>query len=353
MVEGHPEFAGLELLDTAVVVLDARQNVVYLNLSAETLLSIGLHEVKGKLLAHCFVQAEEVLSAIETVMQTRACLTEHEVMLLPHLGQPIHVSVTVSPLEMARASLLLEFRQTDQQLRIANEERIQVQQQANRELIRNLAHEIKNPLGGIRGAAQLLQHELNNPSLKEYTQVITQEADRLQSLLDRLLTPNRLPKVGELNIHEVLERVRSLTLAENPNGLAVRRDYDTSLPPLFGDKEQLIQVVLNVVKNAVQAMQGAGEIILKTRIARQVTLNRQRYPLALQLQVIDNGPGIPQHIQDTVFYPLVSGRPGGTGIGLHLVHTYVQQHHGTIEFESQPGRTCFTILLPLNGWKPA
>ena len=184
------------------------------------------------------------------------------------------------------------------------------------------------------------------------TQVIVEESQRLQGLLDRLLTPHRLPKLTELNIHEVLERVRSLVLAETPNGLSVRRDYDVSLPPLIGDREQLIQAVLNIVRNAVQAMSGIGEVVLRTRIARLVTLNRRRFPQAIRIEIIDNGPGIPEFLRDTLFYPLVSGRPGGTGIGLHLAHTFIVQHHGTVEFDSWPGRTCFTILLPLNAWQP-
>ena len=242
----------------------------------------------------------------------------------------------------------------DQQLRIAREERMLIQQQANAELLRNLAHEIRNPLGGLRGAAQLLEHELPQPSLREYTQVIIKEADRLQLLMDRLLVPHRVPKYEPTNIHEVLERVRSLLLAESPQGVAIRRDYDTSLPDLIGDREKLIQVVLNIARNAVQAMQGHGEIIFRTRAERQVTLARKRYRVAIKLQIIDNGPGIPEDIRDRIFYPLVTGRAEGSGLGLTLAQTFITQHHGMIECESQPGRTCFTILLPLEStaYKP-
>ncbi|MDK2122663.1 nitrogen regulation protein NR(II) [Parachitinimonas caeni] len=343
-------YCGLELLETAVVVLDRSMVVRYLNPAAETLFELNLRDVEGRPLSHCFNEPQEVLAAVDAADHRNVSVTEHDVAIALRLGATIHVSFTVKTIDSPAALTVLEFRHTDQQLKIVNEERLLVQQQANRQLIRNLAHEIKNPLGGIRGAAQLLERELNSPVLSEYTQVIRDETDRLQSLLDRLLTPHRLPQVAELNIHEVLERVRSLMLAEVPNGLAVRRDYDTSLPTLIGDKEQLIQAVLNIVRNAVQAMHGAGEVILRTRIARQVTINRQRQPLALQVQIIDNGPGIPEHIRDQVFYPLVSGRPGGTGIGLHLAHTFVLQHNGAIDFESVPGRTVFTLLLPLNGW---
>ena len=227
------------------------------------------------------------------------------------------------------------------------------QAQANKELIRNLAHEIKNPLGGIRGAAQLLEMEIESKGLTEYTQVIIHEADRLQTLVDRLLAPHRRPHlVGDVNIHEVCERVRSLILAEFPKGLKVTRDYDISIPDFRGDREQLIQAVLNIAHNAAQALAervaaGDAQIIFKTRIARQVTFGKQRYRLALELHVIDNGPGVPDSIKDRIFYPLVSGREGGSGLGLTLAQTFVQQHHGLIECDSGPGRTDFKILIPL------
>ena len=225
---------------------------------------------------------------------------------------------------------------------------------ATKELIRNLAHEIKNPLGGIRGAAQLLGMELaHSRELAEYTQVIVQEADRLQVLVDRLLAPHRKPHlVGDVNIHEVLERVRALILAEFPRGLEVVRDYDISIPEFRGDREQLIQAVLNIVHNAAQALAerrtaGDARIVMRSRIARQVTLGKQRWRLALDLHIEDNGPGIPESIRDRIFYPLVSGRDGGSGLGLTLAQTFVQQHQGTIECESEPGRTVFKIIIPL------
>jgi two-component system, NtrC family, nitrogen regulation sensor histidine kinase GlnL len=239
-------------------------------------------------------------------------------------------------------------------LRVEREEREFNQAVANRELIRNLAHEIRNPLGGLRGSAQLLERELERPGLREYTQVIIKEADRLQQLMDRLLTPNRLPHLGRVNVHEVCERVRSLILAEFPLGVTIVRDYDASLPEIHGDREQLIQAVLNIVRNAAQALSATaaerpngGEIILRTRIARSVTIARHRHRLALELQVIDNGPGIPAELRERMFHPLVSGRPGGTGLGLTLAQTHVQLHNGLIECESRHARTAFRILLPL------
>jgi two-component system nitrogen regulation sensor histidine kinase GlnL len=240
------------------------------------------------------------------------------------------------------------MRPITQQIKAAREERILDQTQANRELVRNLAHEIRNPLGGIRGAAQLLDAELDRADLRENTRVVMHEADRLQSLMDRMLTPHRLPQLGALNIHEVLERVRSLIMAEFPSEIRIRRDYDTSLPLLSGDREQILQAVLNIVRNAAQAMGGRGEIRLRTRIARSVTLARRRYRQAITLQVIDDGPGIPEAVRERVFYPLVSGRDGGSGLGLTLAQTFINQHHGTIEFESVPGNTCFTVTLPFS-----
>jgi two-component system nitrogen regulation sensor histidine kinase GlnL len=267
-------------------------------------------------------------------------------------AEPFAVHVVVASCDNPD-EVLIELLPQETQSRQDREERQLEHAQANKELIRNLAHEIKNPLGGIRGAAQLLQLELDSKDLTEYTQVIVREADRLQTLVDRLLAPHRRPHVvGNVNIHEVCERVRTLILAEFPRGLQVRRNYDISLPEFRGDMEQLIQAVLNIAHNAAQALsdrmlKGDAEIVLSTRIARQVTFVKQRYRLALELHVIDNGPGIPEEIKDRLFHPLVSGRDGGSGLGLNLAQSFVQQHQGLIECESQPGRTDFKILIPL------
>lgn len=243
--------------------------------------------------------------------------------------------------------VLLEFQPIDHSLRLRREAQILEQTEANRMLLRNLAHEVKNPLGGIRGAAQLLEHELDKPSLREYTQVIIQEADRLASLMDQLLEPEREPSLGQLNIHEVLERVRGIVLAEFPDDLRIQRDYDTSLPLLVGDKEQLMQAALNLARNAAQAMNGRGEISFRTRVSRQVTLMKKRHRLALTIQVIDNGPGVSPELHDKIFYPLVTGRDNGHGLGLTITQKLIKQHDGIVEFDSEPGRTCFTIILPL------
>src|SRR5687767_4626766 len=257
--------------------------------------------------------------------------------------EPLPLSCVVTRIDGSGLALLAELRPIEQQLRLAREERIVSEQQSNRALIRNLAHEIKNPLGGLRGSAQLLERELDRPELREYTQVIIKEADRLQLLMDRMLTPHRTPHFEPLGVHEVLERVRSLLRAEF--GIEIVRDYDPSLPEISADREQLIQAVLNVARNAAQA--GSQQIIFRTRAIRQITVLKQRRKLALELQVIDDGPGVPEEIQDRIFNPLVSGREGGTGLGLSLAQTFVHYHHGVIEFESRPGRTIFRILLPV------
>ena len=342
-----PHHLGLEHLSTAVLVLDRDFRVRYANPAAENLFEFSSKSVAGTAVNQVFVETGGLVAATESAFASGASYTEHE-MTLATAANTYQVSLTVSPLFDVEPLLLLEFYQIDKHLKIAREERMQLQQQYNRELLRNLAHEIKNPLGGIRGAAQLLEHELPKPALREYTQVIIKEADRLQSLMDRLLAPSRMTKLAPANVHEVLERVRSLILAEHPVGLAIRRDYDTSLPELMADHEQLIQIVLNIVRNAVQAIQGQGEITLRTRVARHVTLVKKSHRMALELKIIDNGPGIPETIREQIFYPLVTSKEEGTGLGLTIAQTYVAHHGGSIDCDSQSGRTCFTVLLPYN-----
>ena len=340
-------FHGLELLAAAVILLDEDLLMQYANPAAENLFESSSKTMVGYPLSKIFNDAGTLLSAVDYALANNCSYIEHDLRLAA-IGRPeLHLSCAVTPLEIRDVRVLLEFRQMDKQLKIAKEERMLDQQQANRELIRNLAHEIKNPLGGIRGAAQLLERELERPGLHEYTQVIIKEADRLQALLGRLLTPHRLPRLAEINIHEVLEQVKTLLLAEFPQGIDIERDYDSSLPPLTGDREQLIQATLNIMRNAAQALRGKGKIILRTRIVRQTTLAKKRYRHALMVQIIDNGPGIPEAIREKIFYPLVSGKEGGSGLGLTIAQTFINQHHGIIECESRPGYTCFTMLLPL------
>ena len=343
-------FSGLDLLASTVLLLDEGLVVRYVNPAGENLLAVSLRSVAGKPLSVVCTCSAILQAALDNALNNNWGYTGQNIELKRGDGEVLHVNCTVTPLRPEMAAgvrLLLELQPIEHQLAATREEHLIEQQKASRELIRNLAHEIKNPLGGIRGAAQLLEHELANPSLKEYTQVIIKEADRLQDLMQRLLTPHRTMLPTTVNIHEILERVRSLLTAEFPGSLAMRRDYDTSLPELVGDREQLIQAVLNVARNAAQAMQGEGEIVLRTRVLRQVTLAKKRYRLALEIKVIDNGPGIPETVRERMFYPLVSGREGGSGLGLTIAQNFVQHHQGTIDCSSRPGQTIFTIRLPV------
>jgi len=348
-------YDGLELLTSAVIVLDAGGRLEYANPAAETLFEFSCKSLVGQRFARLFVNGKLIDGLVTEAVAYTFANKRLDFTLERHMREPLHVhSIVTVLIDEPDTPVVLEVQEIDAQIKFDREERLLDQTQANRELIRNLAHEIKNPLGGIRGAAQLLELELNAPEYREYTQVIIKEADRLQTLVDRLLAPHRRPQiVGDVNIHEVCERVRSVILAEFPRGLSIERDYDTSVPEFRGDKEQLIQALLNIAHNAALAMRSAvaaGEparITLRTRIARQVTIAKKRYRLALELHVLDNGPGIPEDIKERIFLPLVSGREGGSGLGLTLAQTFVQQHHGTIECESRPGRTDFRILLPL------
>lgn len=344
-------FSGLELLATAVVALDERLVVRYANPAAENLLATGAKSLIGQPFLALFSEKEALWASLREARATYWDYAAQNVTYTRLGREPLPLSCVVTRIDGSGLALLAELRPIEQQLRLAREERIVAEQQSNRELIRNLAHEIKNPLGGLRGSAQLLERELDQlrlpgargGELREYTQVIIKEADRLQSLMDRMLTPHRAPHLEPMSVHEVLERVRSLVKAEF--GVVIERDYDPSLPELVGDREQLIQAVLNIARNAAQA--GSTAILFRTRAIRQATILRHRYKLALELQVIDDGPGVPEEIQDRIFNPLVSGREGGTGLGLSLAQTFVQYHQGVIEFESRPGRTTFRILLPL------
>lgn len=351
-MNGPQRLQALDLLSLLVAVLHTDGSVLYANAALEQQLGMSRRTLEGADFTQFFTDPALLQTALAGTSSNDFAALRFEANLKRLHQDPVPVHVNVAPTD-TRGEVLVELWPLEQQVRQDREERLLEQAQAHKELIRNLAHEIKNPLGGIRGAAQLLEMELQSPELAEYTQVIVHEADRLQSLVDRLLAPHRHPhQVGDVNIHEVCERVRSLILVEHPHGLRVQRDYDTSIPEFRGDRAQLIQALLNIVQNAAQALteriaQGDACITLRTRVARQVTFGRQRYRLALELHVIDNGPGVPDAIRDRIFYPLVSGRDGGSGLGLTLAQTFVQQHHGMIECESAPGRTDFRILIPL------
>ena len=348
---------GLDLLASAVIALDGNGRICFANAAAENMLEISvkglLHQKPGTL----FANGDLLESMVQQAMQ-KEFDEKRQDLSLERIGREdtLQVDCVMSVLDDPEMPILVELRENVQQLKLNREERLFDQSQANKELVRNLAHEIKNPLGGIRGAAQLLEMELPERQLRdlrEYTQVIIKEAGRLQTLVDRLLAPHRRPHiVGDVNIHEVCERVRSLIVSEFPAGLTIKRDYDLSIPEFRGDKEQLIQAMLNIAHNAAEALSeriaaGDAEITLKTRVSRQVTIAKVRYRLALDLLITDNGPGIPEEISDRIFYPLVSGRDEGSGLGLTLAQTFVQQHQGTIEFETRPGQTTFRIRIPL------
>ncbi len=348
-------YAAFDHLATMVAVVDQTGAVLFANSRFESTLGLSRRAMLRKPIGGWFVEQnmldETMASVIRNDFETSR-LEAHLKRSAP-LGEPLPVHVIITQLDVSRGSrLVVELVEIEQQARLDREERALGQAQATKELIRNLAHEIKNPLGGIRGAAQLLDMEID-PRLTEYTQVIIAEADRLQVLVDRLLAPHRRPQnVGDVNIHEVCERVRSVIAAEFPRGLVLERDYDISIPEFRGDREQLIQAVMNIVRNAAQALadqisSGDALITMRTRIARQVTLGKQRFRLALELHVEDNGPGVPESIRDHIFYPLVSGREGGSGLGLTLAQTFVQQHQGTVECDSEPGSTTFVITIPL------
>ncbi|MEQ1882590.1 MAG: nitrogen regulation protein NR(II) [Burkholderiales bacterium] len=343
------DVSGLDLLSTAVFLLGTDRLIRYVNPAAENLLGMGARSLVGVPPGKVFTEPGLLAGAIDYSMTHNCSYTQHDLQLSNARHSLPEVSCTVTPIEIsALRGFLIELTPANQQLKIAREERLLDQSLQTRELIRNLAHEIKNPLGALRGAAQLLERELDRLELREYTQVIVQEADRLQSLLDRLLTPHRIPRPVRFNVHEALEQVARLLTAEFAQGLVVERDYDVSLPPVTADREQIFQALLNIGRNAAQAVQGKGRILLRSRVARRITLARQVHRLALLVQIIDDGPGVPENMKEKIFFPLVSGRDGGSGIGLTIAQTFITQHHGIIELESRPGRTCFNVLLPLD-----
>jgi two-component system, NtrC family, nitrogen regulation sensor histidine kinase GlnL len=345
-------FASFDQLASMVALVRADGQVLLVNAALENTLAVSRRALQRGSLLDWFSDPAPMRDTLDAVATNHVTTSRFDTHLKRAAGSDLPVHAIVTQSERA-GRVLVELIEIEQQTRLDREERAHTLAQSSKDLVRNLAHEIKNPLGGIRGAAQLLQMEVNSKELTEYTQVIIHEADRLQSLVDRLLAPHRRPHVvADVNIHEVCERVRALVLAEHPRGLTVIRDYDASIPEFRGDREQLIQAVLNIAHNATQVLgeqigEGTARLMLRTRIARQATFGRQRFRLALELHIEDNGPGVPEDIRDRIFHPLVSGREGGSGLGLTLAQTFVQQHSGTIECDSVPGRTVFKILIPL------
>lgn len=344
-----------KLLDnqsTSVLLVNADLTLEYMNSAAEALFATSGARLKGQPLEQIFTQTNGLVAELEETLASGNTYTKREALLqLPH-HDSLTVDYTVTPIaEDGQGYLIIEVFPRDRWLRISREESLLGQQEASRLLIRGLAHEIKNPLGGIRGAAQLLSRELESGQLTEYTHIIIAEADRLRNLVDQMLGPIRSTQYSTLNIHEVLEHVTHLVEQEADFDLEVHRDYDPSIPEIDGNKEQLIQAFLNLMRNALRAVNelpegAAKKIRVTSRTVRQITLANRRYRMVCRIDVIDNGVGIPPELKDTIFYPMVSGSADGTGLGLTIAQHIINQHRGLIQYQSTPGETCFTVFIP-------
>ncbi|MBI3546422.1 MAG: nitrogen regulation protein NR(II) [Gammaproteobacteria bacterium] len=339
----------LENLATTVLTFDSRLFLTSINPAGEMLFEVSAKKIVGQKLIDLLPHAARMIKTLNQTLQSRHPFTARSLRLKLPGGRFVTVDCTVSPISDGgpETALLVELSQVDRLLRLARDENMLDRQAANRAVMRGLAHEIKNPLGGLRGAAQLLERELPDKALKEYTGIIIHEADRLRKLVDRMIGPHQPLEKQAVNIHEILEHVRRLMLVEVPVGLTVERRYDPSLPDLMAEREQLIQAVLNIARNAVQAMQNQGVIQLRTCIERQFTIGQKRHRLVLRTDIEDNGPGIPHEIQEYIFYPMVTGRADGTGLGLSIAQDIIAKHGGLIECDSRPGQTVFSIYLPL------
>lgn len=339
----------LDHLNEAILLFDKDLLLTYINPAGEILLADSAKHLLGSPAHKLFKTSHPlVFDDLLQRLHLHEPLVDRE-LILERLNQSITVNLSATPLQENGElnEILIELQQVDRHLRITKEEQLLAQQNTSRMLVRGLAHEIKNPLGGLRGAAQLLDLELHDPELKEYTQIIIAESDRLQELMDKMLGPNKPAHKSLLNIHEVLERVRQLVAAQANKTIMLRTDYDPSIPELYADKNQLIQALLNIVRNAVQAIQNEGEIIIKTRIRRHMTIGRKRYKLTIKIDITDSGPGIKPELMGQIFYPMITGRAEGTGLGLSIAQSLINQHNGLIECESEPGHTVFSIYLPL------
>jgi two-component system nitrogen regulation sensor histidine kinase GlnL len=352
-----PAIEGTELLDalvTSVFLLDQDLHITYLNSAAQTLLGLGANQALGRGFPELTRGADTLLALFERARSEGEGVVQRE-LAWPAPGgvdRILDCAVTQITLGLEGPRLLLEIEDITQHRRLTRENALLAQLGGSRLMVRQLAHEIKNPLGGVRGAAQLLERELLDPALREYTRVIISEADRLTHLLDSMLGPGRPPAKQLVNVHELLERVYHLLRSEAPAGVTVDRDYDPSLPALTIDPNHIIQAMLNLGRNAIQALSGAGldspRLVLRTRAASNVSVGARRHRLVASIQFEDNGPGVLPEIRDTIFYPLVSGRADGTGLGLGIAQDLVSRHGGLIEFDSSPGRTIFVISLPMD-----
>jgi two-component system nitrogen regulation sensor histidine kinase GlnL len=354
----------LDSLSTSVLIVDRDRQLLYLNVSAETLFGVSRNQARGRPLAELLHDSQGLDAVIARAATTSRPFSRRELALRPIYGDgELIVDCTVAPYEESGApgAVVIEISDATQHQRITRETALLTQIGGSRLMIRQLAHEIKNPLGGLRGAAQLLARQLSDASMREYTTVIISEADRLVTLVDTLLGPGHAPRKEQINIHELLQHVGHLLAADAPAGVVVDRDYDPSLPLLYLDRNLIIQAMLNLGRNALQALasnstqhvsqNGAprpGRLVLRTRALTNVNIGARRYRLVASVQFEDNGPGVPEHLRDTLFYPLVTGRADGTGLGLAVAQDLVSRHDGLIEFESRPGLTTFTILLPFH-----
>lgn len=342
----------LDALATGIVVLDAQLCVIYANVAAQALLAISFKQARGRPFADLLVDKNGLIATLKRARDQGDTFSERELPIRPSglKHELLMLDVTVTPLEgqMTGTHLLLELSDTTQRARITRESDLRERLSSSRMMIRQLAHEIKNPLGGLRGAAQLLERELADPSLREYTSVIIGEADRLTALVDSMGGPVRAPQKAQLNIHEICEHVYQLLHSEARATVLIERDYDPSLPDALLDRHQLIQAVLNIARNALQAVGERGRISLRTRALSNVFIGDKRCRLAAHLEIEDNGPGVPEEIRSTLFYPLVTTRPNGTGLGLAVAQEIVTRNGGTIEFSSAAGKTVFSVILPLD-----
>ena len=335
----------IENLTTAIVVMDSSLRVNTLNSAAEVLFEMSQRQAASIPIQSLIAGDCKLLSSLERVQQTGQELIEREVTLyIPSAGEVIvDCAIKLVETDESESYILLELAQLDFQQRISRDESLHAQQQ----VLRGLAHEIKNPLGGLRGAAQLLERQLGSDELKEYTAIIISEADRLQNLMTKMLGSHHQSEHTLVNIHEVLQRVRQLVFAEVDSRLVIKGDYDPSIPEFSADFDQLVQVFLNIIQNAVQALHAVGNIVLRTRIQRNINIEQKHYRLGVCIEIEDDGPGIPKALQETIFFPLVTGRAEGTGLGLYLVQNLIQRNNGMVSCTSQPGRTIFSVIFPL------
>lgn len=341
----------LDSLTTAVLTLDAELRLASVNAAGEMLFETSRKQMLGQPFAQLLPGDSALHQALADARAGNQPIMVRGVSLELPGGRAVAVDCAVTPLDApdgaSRAVLLVELTRVDRLLRLTRDGSVFERQAAHRALLRGLAHEIKNPLGGLRGAAQLLERELGDEALTDYTRVIIREADRLRNLVDRMTGVRHPLARRPVNLHSVLEHVRLLLQAEVPAGLRIERDYDPSLPEMQGDAEQLIQAVLNVARNAVQALAGRGCLVLRTRVDRGLTLGTRRYRLVLRAEIEDDGPGVPPGLLEHVFDPLVTGRAEGTGLGLAIAQDIVTRHGGLIECDSRPGRTVFVLYLPV------